>query len=346
MDGMYLLECNQLVKKFGGVIAVDHAQMAVKAGEFVTLLGPSGCGKSTTLRLIAGFERPDSGSVCLNGEEVAADGLHIPPERRRIGMVFQDYALFPHLSVLENVAFGLRGNKADKHKRANDMLELVGLAGYDKRMPHALSGGQQQRVALARALAPAPSLVLLDEPFSNLDAALRAQVRGEVRSILKQAAATCLFVTHDQEEALSLSDRVAVMMEGRVVQMDTPGMVYQNPVNRHVASFVGEGNYFQARASGGRASCLLGDVPLRQSAEGAVMLMLRPEALTLTTQGDGKPGRVTWREYYGHDQRIGVQLENGKNLVVRLGAVWDDSLPDVGDDVRVSVGGQGMAFPL
>lgn len=342
-----LLNCSGLVKRFGDVLAVDHADMRIDRGEFVTLLGPSGCGKSTTLRLVAGFERPDAGAIRINDHVVAEDGQYVPPEERRLGMVFQDYALFPHLSVLDNVAFGLRGDRKARQRRAQEMLEMVGLAYYDRRMPYQLSGGQQQRVALARALAPAPDLILLDEPFSNLDAALREQVRGEVRAILKQTGTTCLFVTHDQEEALSLSDRVAVMFDGRVVQMDTPSAVYRTPIDRHVASFVGEGNYLQARATGERASCVLGDVVLRKPANGAVMLMLRPEALSLSplTADDGTAGagRVLWREYYGHDQRVGVKLENGITLVARLGAVEDC---EPGAEVMVRVTGGGIAFPL
>lgn len=340
----YLLDCQQLVKTFDTITAVDHADLAIHSGEFVTLLGPSGCGKSTTLRLIAGFEQPNSGTIALNDRIVAGNGHYLPPEKRQIGMVFQDYALFPHLNVADNVAFGLTGDSSVKRRRTNDMLELVGLAGYDKRMPYELSGGQQQRVALARALAPAPALILLDEPFSNLDAALRAQVRGEVRQILKQAQTTCLFVTHDQEEALSLSDRVAVMLEGSVVQFDQPHIVYQNPADRHIASFIGEGNYIRAQANGDTAECVLGTVRLRQPEQGAVMLMLRPEAFTLSD--DGLAGRVVWHEYYGHDQRLGVELANKQRLVIRLGLVDHAGFFSVGDTIRFQVRGMGVAFPL
>lgn len=340
----YLLECKQLVKKFDSVTAVDTADMAIHAGEFVTLLGPSGCGKSTTLRLIAGFEQPNSGTITLNGQTVAGDGRYLPPEKRQIGMVFQDYALFPHLNVADNVSFGLKGDKAQKRARMSEMLELVGLAGYGKRMPYELSGGQQQRVALARALAPAPALILLDEPFSNLDAALRAQVRAEVRNILKQAQTTCLFVTHDQEEALSLSDRIAVMIDGTIRQFDQPHNVYQTPVDRHVASFIGEGNYIRAQANGDTAECVLGKVRLHQPQQGAVMLMLRPEAFTLSD--DGLSGKVVWHEYYGHDQRLGVMLENQQMVTVRLGLIDHGGFYSVGDSIRLQVRGMGMAFPL
>lgn len=338
----YLLECKQLVKQFDSVTAVDRVDMAIHAGEFITLLGPSGCGKSTTLRMIAGFEQPNSGTITLNGQTVTGDGRYLPPEKRQVGMVFQDYALFPHLNVGDNVAFGLKGNKSTKRARMSEMLELVGLAGYDKRMPYELSGGQQQRVALARALAPAPALILLDEPFSNLDAALRAQVRAEVRNILKQAQTTCLFVTHDQEEALSLSDRIAVMLDGTIAQFDTPHQVYQNPVDRHVASFIGEGNYIRAQANGLTAECALGEIRLTQPQQGAVMVMLRPEAFALSE--DGMTGRVVWHEYYGHDQRLGVELDHKQMVIVRLGL--SDQALSVGDTVRLQVRGAGVAFPL
>ena len=218
------VRCRGLTKIFGAVRAVDDMSLDVDPGEIVALLGPSGCGKTTFLRLIAGFERPDAGSVLLADEEVAGPGRFLPPERRRIGMVFQDYALFPHLSVADNVAFGLarrrrlsaRGAHRDAAESVGRLLALVGLEGLGARLPHEISGGQQQRVALARALAPAPAVVLLDEPFSNLDATLRAEVRAEVRGILREAGATAVFVTHDQEEALSLADRVAVMRAGHL----------------------------------------------------------------------------------------------------------------------------------
>lgn len=344
----YLLACQELVKNFDSVTAVDHVNMAIHSGEFVTLLGPSGCGKSTTLRLIAGFEQPNSGTITLNNKIVAGEGHYFPPEKRKIGMVFQDYALFPHLNVFENIAFGLTGDKATKRKRTDEMLELVGLAGYGKRMPYELSGGQQQRVALARALAPAPELILLDEPFSNLDAALRAQVRREVRNILKQAQTTCLFVTHDQEEALSLSDRIAVMMDGTIAQFDQPHTVYQNPADRHVASFIGEGNYIRAQADGDVAESILGKIRLYRPEQGAVMLMIRPEAFAVcdeTSEG-GQVGRVIWHEYYGHDQRLGVELDNQQKVVVRLGLLDHAGFFSVGDSICLQVRGMGVAFPL
>jgi len=243
-----IIQLTDISKRYGDVNAVDHISLAVAQGEILVLLGPSGCGKTTTLRLIAGLERPDSGEVLLNGAVVAGKRW-VEPENRHIGLVFQDYALFPHLSVEANVNFGLRGwSRGDKSTRVNKLLDLVGLPNLGKRMPHELSGGQQQRVALARALAPKPDVILLDEPFSNLDAALRTQVRMEVRDILKETGTTAVFVTHDQEEALSLSDQVAVMFDGLIAQFGPPQQVYVHPSSPEVAAFVGEANFIPGEA--------------------------------------------------------------------------------------------------
>lgn len=337
-----ILDCQHLVKTFAGVPAVNDLSLSVRAGQFTTLLGPSGCGKTTTLRLIAGFEMPDSGTITLNGRVVAGKGIAIPPEQRKIGMVFQEYALFPHLNVADNIAFGLQGSKNDKAKRVETMLDFVGLAGIGRRVPFELSGGQQQRVALARALAPQPDILLLDEPFSNLDAALRAQVRSEVRAILKQTQVTCIFVTHDQEEALSLSDRVAVMFDGQIAQIDTPHDLYHRPVSPEVASFIGESNFLPASASGDTADSALGQIPLMQPAKGNVQLLIRPEMLRLTDGGQGVPAEVIWREFYGHDQRLGLKLQSGEALVARLESRFE-YLP--GDMVMVSVETPLLAFP-
>ena len=212
------LRCDGLSKAFGDAAAVDDASFHVTAGTVLALLGPSGCGKTTTLRLIAGLDRPDAGTIVLGGSEVQGPDVSVPPERRRVGLVFQDYALFPHLDVRANVGFGL-SRRNGRAARVAETLELVGLSALASRMPHELSGGQQQRVALARALAPNPRVVLLDEPFSNLDAALRNDLRNDVRRVLRESGTTAVFVTHDQEEALSLADQVAVMIDGRVLQV-------------------------------------------------------------------------------------------------------------------------------
>lgn len=336
---MILLELHKVSLHFGSIKAVDDISLKVERGQFVALLGPSGCGKTTTLRLIAGFEWPDSGLIIIKNRIVANETIRVPPEDRRVGMVFQEYALFPHLNVAGNIAFGLRG--ADKRERVDEMLALVGLSEYAKRMPHELSGGQQQRIALARALAPAPDILLLDEPFSNLDAALRTQVRAEVRSILKKSGATCIFVTHDQEEALSLADEVAVMFNGQVAQMAEPHRLYSHPANRDVAAFVGEANFLPGEANGERVSCLLGQFPLTRSAHGRVDVLVRPEALRLQDNSSEPNAEITWREFYGHDQRIGIVMNDGTNLVARADSSANYA---VGQRVAVEIAGVVQAF--
>ncbi|MCU0513876.1 MAG: ABC transporter ATP-binding protein [Anaerolineae bacterium] len=338
-----IIQLKHVSRHFGTAAAVAAVNLAVPRGALVTLLGPSGCGKTTTLRLIAGIQRPDAGEIVLNGRTVAAaaTGVWVPPEERRVGLVFQDYALFPHLSAGDNIAFGLRGSRADKQARVAAMLDLVGLPDSGRRMPHELSGGQQQRVALARALAPQPDVLLLDEPFSNLDTALRAQVRAEVRSILRDSGTTAIFVTHDQEEALSLSDEVAVMFAGHLAQVAPPAEVYHRPATPAVAQFVGEANFLPAEAQGSRATCALGDVALHTSAYGRVTVLLRPERLHLVTDG-GTPATLHWREYYGHSQRAGLVLADGTRLVARLDALTEAT---PGTAVQVRVSGQVMAYP-
>ncbi|MDX2137036.1 MAG: ABC transporter ATP-binding protein [Chloroflexota bacterium] len=333
----FAVECIDLTKTYDRQPVLRGVSLRVKAGQIVALLGPSGCGKTTTLRMIAGFETPDGGSVLIDGRVVADARSSQPAEVRRVGMVFQEYALFPHLNVYENVAFGLRGNQ--KAARVAEMLTLVGLGGLDKRMPHELSGGQQQRVALARALAPAPRVLLLDEPFSNLDTALRAQVRTEISAILRQAGITAILVTHDQEEALSLADEVAVMFEGQVAQVAEPQTLYRQPTSRAVAAFVGEANFLPAKAHGMTARCALGDLTLDEHASGAVDVLLRPEQLQLVTSNDGA-GRVLWREFYGHTQRIGVSYGD-LALVARADAI-ERYTP--GQTVNVVVRGRARAF--
>ena len=269
-----------LTKRFGEVVAVDDVDLDVRRGEFLGVLGPSGCGKTTLLRLVAGFERPDGGGIEIDGRVVAGPRRHLPPEGRRIGMVFQESALFPHLDVAANIGFGLP--RRGRETRVAELVALVGLAGLQQRMPHELSGGQQQRVALARALAPDPALILFDEPFSSLDATLRSQLRGEVRDILRAAGATALFVTHDQSEALEISDRVAVMRAGRIEQISTPDELYLRPVNRFVAGFVGEANLLPGEVRHGEVQTLVGRFRAGDGAlaDGALAeVLLRPEQL-------------------------------------------------------------------
>lgn len=240
-----MLEVRGLAKRFGSVVAVEDFSLAVPVGEILALLGPSGCGKTTVLRIVAGLERPDAGRVFLAGR----DATDWPPEKRGVGLVFQSYALFPHLSVGANVAYGLRFRRGERKRRVRELLELVGLAGYERRRPHQLSAGQQQRVALARALAPEPRVLLLDEPLSALDAALRKGLRAELRALLGKLRITALYVTHDQEEALALADRVAVMREGRLEQLAPPEELYAKPCTPFVASFLGRANLWPGRVA-------------------------------------------------------------------------------------------------
>ncbi|CAN5527065.1 ABC transporter ATP-binding protein [soil metagenome] len=273
-----------LSKSFGDVVAVDDVNLDVQPGEFLGVLGPSGCGKTTLLRLVAGFERPDGGGIEVGGRAVAGPRRNLPPEQRRIGMVFQESALFPHLDVAGNIGFGLP--RRGRETRVAELVALVGLAGLQHRMPHELSGGQQQRVAVARALAPDPALILLDEPFSSLDAILRSQLRTEVREILRSAGATTLFVTHDQGEALEISDRVAVMRAGRIEQISTPEELYLRPVNRFVAGFVGEANLIAGEVRHGEVQTIVGRfrAPVGSLVDGdSAEVLLRPEQLHMRT---------------------------------------------------------------
>ena len=328
------IRCSGLSKTFGEVQAVAGVNFSLHRGQFLALLGPSGCGKTTTLRLLAGFEAPDSGQVEIAGQRVNGPKLHLPPERRSIGMVFQEYALFPHMNVADNVAYGLNSG-FDKKQRVREALDLVGLAKVEQRMPHELSGGQQQRVALARALAPNPALILLDEPFSNLDAGLRVQVRAEVRRILRQAQATVIFVTHDQEEALSLADEVAVMLEGRIVQIDVPQRLYHRPVSRQVATFVGEANFLTGVIEDDHVICELGRLAVDSLHVGPVEIMLRPEQIDLRPNAAG-PATVVDRQYFGHDQLVQLRLASGLSLQSRLLSSAGDFYPGQQVDLQVS----------
>jgi iron(III) transport system ATP-binding protein len=338
-----IIQLKHVSKSYGTIKAVHNVSLSVREGEIMALLGPSGCGKTTMLRLIAGLERPDSGEIILNGKVVAGRGQWQEPETRRVGFVFQDYALFPHLSVAENVVFGLRGwERGDKRARIDELLELVGLPGLKARMPHELSGGQQQRVALARALAPRPDVMLLDEPFSNLDAALRQQVRAEVRDILHEAGVTTVFVTHDQEEALSLADEVAVMFSGELAQVGHPQDIYRFPGSAAVAAFVGEANFLPAEADGTQAVTALGTIRMDTAAQGSVTLLVRPESLRLDAEnGTGVEAKVEQVAFFGHDQHIYLTLASGERLLAR-----DDAYTTYEPGQMVRVGLRYPARPL
>ena len=332
------LRLRGLRKSFGAVVAVDGVDLDIEPGSTCALLGPSGCGKTTTLRLIAGLEDPDGGEIGIDDETVSTPRRSLPPERRRIGMVFQDYALFPHLDVAGNVGYGL-GRRPDRD-RVERMLATVGLGGLGDRSPHELSGGQQQRVALARALVAEPRAVLLDEPFSNLDAGLREKVRAEVREILEAQGVTSVFVTHDQEEALSVADVVAVMNEGRVEQVGTPEEVYSRPASRWVAGFLGEIEVLPGTAENGTVSCELGHLPNRSGLSGEVEVLIRPESVAVGTveppDRRSQDAMVVSRSFYGHDQLIELRLPSGRVVRSRrLGfPAWHP-----GDRVRVWIEG-------
>lgn len=337
----YAIRCRNLCKSYGDISAVNGVDLDVTEGRFLALLGPSGCGKTTVLRLIAGLETPDRGTVTVGMRTVTAPGLHVAPEQRRVGMVFQEYALFPHLNVEDNTAFGL-SDRDRKGPRTHDVLALVGLEGVKNRMPHELSGGQQQRVALARALAPRPDVILLDEPFSNLDAGMRVRLRNEVRHILRAAETTAVFVTHDQEEALSLADEIAVMIDGCIVQTDTPERLYRRPASHRVAIFLGDANFLPGRARGDSAECELGVLPLQEPASGEIEMMFRPEDLELIADENG-PGIITEREYFGHDQLLEIRLQGGTVLKSRLVGCCRGL--HEGERVRVRVSHPVAAYP-
>jgi iron(III) transport system ATP-binding protein len=315
-----VLDLEGVSKTYGADEAVRDVSLSVRDGELLTLLGPSGCGKTTTLRMIAGLETPDAGTISLRGDQIAAPGTAAPPETIDVGIVFQEYALFPHLSVAENVAFGLTDADAtETNQRVAQLLELVDLPGYGDRMPENLSGGQRQRVALARSLAPEPDVLLLDEPFSNLDVRLRVTMREEVRRILKETGVTAISVTHDQEEALSISDRVAIMHEGQIEQIDSPERVFEHPRSRFVANFLGQAGFVTGtvRADGVETPLgtikfdqLSGDVGVHQGA--MIDVLVRPDdLLAAPTSAPDADGRISYRQYHGPSFVYRVDLDAG-----------------------------------
>jgi iron(III) transport system ATP-binding protein len=342
------LELRDLTRKFGATAAVERLSIALDAGRIGCLLGPSGSGKTTVLRCIAGFERPDAGEVLAGGDRLAAPGLWVPPERRRIGMVFQDYALFPHLAALANVAFGLRdSDRAARRRRALEMLELVGLADQADKLPHELSGGQQQRVALARALAPRPRLVLLDEPFSNLDAEVRMELAQQVRAALKAEGATALLVTHDQREAFAIADEIGVLRAGRLEQWDVPWKLYHSPATRFVADFVGEGSFIQGTVLGpGRVSTELGVIEGQltrgQPAGTHVDLLLRPDDVIHDDESELR-AEVVERVFRGAQFRYKLKLPSGATALSFVPSHHDHA---IGERIGIRLDAQHLVgFP-
>ncbi|UWR21202.1 ABC transporter ATP-binding protein [Sulfitobacter sp. S190] len=313
----------QVVKKYGEVTALKQLDLAIEPGKLVTLLGPSGCGKTTTLRLIAGLEMATQGRILIGGEDVT----HLTATYRKVSMVFQSYALFPHMTVRENVAYGLTVKsmpKAEAAQRADDGLELVGLAGFGDRLPSELSGGQQQRVAVARAIVLEPEVLLLDEPLSNLDAKLRRHVREEIRQIQQRLGLTAVYVTHDQEEAMAVSDNIIVMNDAEIAQIGTPSDLYEAPSSAFIADFIGDANLVTCdvrSVSEGKATAVLeGEtftVPARNAAKGGAQMVLRPHALTLGAPTQpGIKGEVSYAAYLGKEMQYTVETAIGSLFVI------------------------------
>lgn len=330
MPDSIVLKINEISKQFDRTQApvLDRISLDLQSGEILGLLGPSGCGKTTLLRLIAGFESLNSGTLELAGVVIATVNQSIVPEKRNIGMVFQDYALFPHLTIAQNVAFGLQKTTRKRFKSdqiqalTQESIDRVGLSGLASRYPHELSGGQQQRVALARALAPQPSMILLDEPLSNLDIQVRLRLRQEIRSILKQAGTSAIFVTHDQEEAMSMCDRIAVMNQGQLEQVGTPEAIYQSPISRFVADFVTQANFVKATLRSGILHTEIGEFPaigsLRNYDENVeVELMIRQEDLKFKSDPDGTI-IIHDRQFLGREYGYELWLPSGQILWAKL----------------------------
>jgi iron(III) transport system ATP-binding protein len=352
---MSTLRISGVSKSFDGHPVLHDVHLSVNSGTLVALLGPSGSGKTTLLRLLCGFERADAGTIEIGGRRVAGDSLHMPPEQRQIGYVPQEGALFPHLSVAENIVFGLPRSQRRAQHRVAELLELVGLPqSYASRAPQQLSGGQQQRVALARALAPSPGIVMLDEPFSSLDAALRVETREAVARALAAAGATAVLVTHDQAEALSLGHEVAVLWRGRLVQTAPPQTLYRRPVTREIAAFVGEAVLLPGRVARGQAHCALGALPLAQGArpdDGEVDVMLRPEQIDVLPASSTSAATHDFahdalvREVTFQGQDAALTLELAATPMTIRARVPGYRTPRPGEHVRIAVGGEVTVYP-
>jgi iron(III) transport system ATP-binding protein len=332
-------------RAFGTRIVLRDIHLDLASGGMLAVLGASGSGKTTLLRLICGFERSGGGTIRLGDGLVSGPGVHVPPERRRVGYVAQDGALFPHLSVADNIAFGLSRRERRRRDRVGELLELVGLpTAYADRPPQELSGGEQQRVSLARALAPQPGLVLLDEPFSSLDAGLRVETREAVAAALRRTGATAVLVTHDQAEALSMGDAVAVLRDGSLVQVAEPETLYRRPIDIALARFLGEAVVLPGEAAGTEVRCALGTFSLvAPCAEGSVEVLIRPEQIRLAAPGTGHPATVEVVTYYGHDCRVALRAVGLAEPLTAL--VPGYASPSAGMMVGLRVEGPVAAYP-
>ncbi len=342
------LELKNVTLSYAGQTVVNDISFELNTGQIACLLGPSGSGKTSIQRMIAGFVRPDQGQILIDGDTVASDSCHLPPEQRRVGMVFQDYALFPHLSVRDNIAFGLQGQSVERAKeRVHQMLSLCRLDDYPERYPHQLSGGQQQRVALARALAPKPALLLLDEPFSGTDADLRQQLCGEVRDWLKLEGTSAILVTHDQVEAFAMADVIGLIGDHQLQQWSPPNVLYEAPATRFAALFIGRGQLISAKPNAaGELSCALGKVPTRSldihSATETYSVLIRPENLIITDQSPYQC-TVSHRSYQGGHFLLRVTLPSGEPVEM---LTRDPMAYQVGDVISMSLSDQPlMVYP-
>jgi iron(III) transport system ATP-binding protein len=345
------LTLENITRSYGGAIALDGVSLDISPGEIVCLLGPSGCGKTTLLRVVSGIERPTSGRVLINDREVAGPSHHVPPEWRSVGLMFQDFALFPHLTILDNVAFGLKSLEKDERERAaRSILERVGLAGFATAYPSTLSGGQQQRVALARAIVPRPAVMLMDEPFSGLDIQLRDAMQEETLALLRETRATSLIVTHNPEEAMRLGDRIVVLKAGRIVQAGTTESLYGNPASLFVARLFSEINEIPSRVKNGHVETAAGSFPAPGLADGtAAVLCIRERAIEIASvdkAGSGwLRGRVLDLKFLGDVTRIDVAVE-GFEQPLKARVTQRDGLRK-GSEVKVSIGPKaGLVFPV
>jgi iron(III) transport system ATP-binding protein len=339
VSGLKIIGIHGVVKRLGkeNITAVDDLNLEVNHGQILTILGPSGCGKTTTLRLIAGFESPDFGVILINGIPVAGSGAFVSPEKRNVGIVLQEFALFPHLNVRRNIAFGLMGmNQKEVDERVRDMIDLTGLQDLEERYPYQLSGGQQQRVALARALAPSPLIVLLDEPFASIDPDLRSRVRLDLKRILKEAGVTAIFVTHDQEEAFLIADKIAVMNKGKIHQIGTPMEIYHNPHDRFVAEFVGHADFIPGKANSTKIVTEIGEFALNSNNVTSgedVTVMLRSSDIDVIPTEFGI-GTIESVEFKGHEVLYSIKLKSGQII---HSSQHSSYIPVVGTPVNIIV---------